>query len=185
MVQRPPSLARSLGDPHAHAGFHSKTVAGMPCLSDLNCLLLTELTCGCWFTDILLQEIPWYPRVPTRPEQWWPATVPEQRLPSHGPTSGGPVGAQRGGGGETAWIEEGAVVMRPPQGYRVALCSRGPRTLVSAKETSSNEGPQPYSQGSEKPTAPSARKTGWRKRPHVSQAFTWCQSLSSRLSFKK
>lgn len=77
------------------------------------------------------------------------------------------------------------MVMSPPRGHPVSLCSRGPRTLVSAKETSSNEGPQPYSRGSEKPTAPSARKTGWRKRPHVSQALTWCQSLSSCLSFKK
>ena len=75
--------------------------------------------------------------------------------------------------------------MSPPRGHRVSLCGRGPRTLVSAKETSSNEGPQPHSRGSEKPTAPSARKTGRRERPHMSQALTQCQLLSSRLSFKK
>lgn len=76
-------------------------------------------------------------------------------------------------------------MMSPPRGHRVSLCGRGPRTLVSAKETSSNEGPQPHSRGSEKPTAPSARKTGRRERPHMSQALTQCQLLSSRLSFKK
>lgn len=69
-VQRPPSPASSLGGPRAHAGFHRKTVAGMPRSSDLNCPLLTEMTHGCWFTDILLQEMPWYPWVPKRPEQW-------------------------------------------------------------------------------------------------------------------
>lgn len=88
-------------------------------------------------------------------------------------------------GGEAAWIEEGAVVMSPPWGHRVSLCGRGPRTLVSAKETSSNEGLQPHSRGSEKPTAPSARKTRRRERLHVSQALTQCQFLSSHLPFKK
>ena len=77
------------------------------------------------------------------------------------------------------------MVMSPPWGHRVSLCGRGPRTLVSAKETSSNEGLQPHSRGSEKPTALSARKTRRRERLHVSQALTQCQFLSSHLPFKK
>ena len=54
------------------------------------------------------------------------------------------------------------MVMSPPRGHRVSLCGRGPRTLVSAKETSSNEGPQPHSRGqdascSNMQAAPAAR----------------------------